>query len=194
MVIHIRKNLGLMGPGMQEQQDMAALMGHQAGDFMLAGTPAAQRAPQMQPLNRTLDPDDQEAARQLTGEVFSPGAPAAPPTRTVTADTPAQAIGRMQYMSSNRQGLADQVDVESAFRTAETLAPAQLAQKELDNLRSMSAGYQQRDTTGDFVAMQQQSQEQMAADYAQDYAWGLMPDEEQRVVDSAILRLAQGVG
>lgn len=186
MVIQIRKNLGqLMGPGMQEQQDMAALMGHQAGDFQLAGTPAAQRAPQMEPLNRMMDPADQEATRQLTGEVFSPGAPAAPATRTVTADTPEQAMGRMEHFSTNRQGAAAQIDGENAMRMAETLAPAQATQKQLDVLRGMSSGHQQRDTTGDLATAQK---------YAQDYAWSVMSPKQRSDVDGAILRLAQGVG
>lgn len=186
MVIQIRKNLGqLMGPGMQEQQDMAALMGHQAGDFQLAGTPAAQRAPQMEPLNRMMDPADQEATRQLTGEVFSPGAPAAPPTRTVVADTPAQMMERQLTMSSNRQDQAAQIDGENAMRMAETLAPAQATQKQLDALRGMGTGYQQRDTTGDVAAAQQ---------YAQDYAWSVMSPKQRSDVDGAILRLSREVG
>lgn len=186
MVIQIRKNLGqLMGPGMQEQQDISALMGHQAGDFQLAGTPAAQRAPQMEPLNRAVDAADIEANRQLTGEVFSPGAPAAPATRTVTADTPQQAMGRMELMSSNRQGINAQVDGENAMRLAETLAPAQATQKQLDALRGMSSGHQQRDTTGDLAAAQK---------YAQDYAWSVMSPKQRSDVDGAILRLSEGVG
>lgn len=187
MTIILRKNLGAMlAPSpMKAQQDAAALMGYQAGDFRLAGTDAALRAMPVEPLQRPLDPADMEAMRQPAGEVFSPGAPAAPQTRTIAMDTPQQAMERQLTMSSNRQAQAAQVDGENAMRFAEVVAPAQATQRQLDTLRSASAGYQQPDTTGDFAAAQQ---------YAQDYIWTKMSPQGQMAVDQAILRLAQGVG
>ena len=186
MPIQFRKNLGelMMAPGMKGQQDAAALMEYQGGDFRLTGTPAAPRAPQMEPLQRQLSPD-MEAGRQLSGEVFSPGAPAAPQTRTIVADTPAQAMERELTMSSNRQAAAAQIDGENAMRLAETVGPAQATQRQLDALRGASAGYQQPDTTDALVRAQE---------FAQQYAWDVMPAEGRQAVDNALLRLSQGVG
>jgi hypothetical protein len=185
MAIQFRKNLGeMMAPGMKGQQDAAALMEYQGGDFRLAGTPAAPQAPPMQPLQRQLDMD-MEANRQLSGEVFSPGAPASPQTRTIAADTPQQAMARELHFSSNRQLQNAQIDGENAMRLAETVAPAQATQRQLDALRGASAGYQQPDTTDAFVKAQE---------FANQAIWDVMPAQGRQVVDNTMLRLSQGVG
>lgn len=182
-MIQFKKNLG-MAPGMKLQQDSSDLIGYQAGDFRASGTDAAQRAPQLQPLARAMDPADLEAMRQANGEIFSPAQASAPPTRTIAMNTPAQAMESQMTMSSNRMAQGAQIDASNAQKFAEVVAAPQAAQRQLDTLRGMSAGYQQRDTTGDLA---------MAQQHAQDYVWSVMSPRQRGDVDYALARLAQGV-
>jgi hypothetical protein len=185
MAIQFRKNLGeMMAPGMKGQQDAAALMEYQGGDSRLTGTPAAPRVAQMEYLRKPLV-SDMEANRQLSGEVFSPGAPAAPPPRTIVTRTPAQTREGQLTMSSDRQAAAAQIDGVNASHFANEVAAAQATQRLMDELRGASAGYQQRDTTGAFVDAQE---------FANQAIWDVMPAQGRQVVDNTMLRLSQRVG
>jgi hypothetical protein len=182
MGIQFRRNLGEL---MQAQQDAAALGGHQAGDFRLAGTPAAPKAAPIDPLQRAVDLGDMEASRQLSGEVFSPGAPSAPPTRTFAVGTPQQSAAWDSHFSSNRQLQEAQIEGENAMRFAETVAPAQATQRQLDALRGASAGYQQPDTTDAFVRAQE------AQEFANQQVWSRMSPQGRGMVDAALLQLSE---